>query len=582
MSSQKRETVYQVLQFLDEEDFKGAMHKLEQESGYYFNMKYFKEEVQNGNWDDVEKYLRGFIKIEDKTEDSLKIFYTINKEKYLEALDKEDRAKAVEILNKDLKVFSSAEDLRNDTELLTVENFRENRALYGYKDCKWERENMLAQLDMLIKLHPLLRDKLEFPTMKSSTLVSLINQSNNCNNHECKNTSLIPKNNTRGQPSGAHGDEFTEINQPAQCITEISQPAQCHSLNLTENLGNDKISGLVYANSGVALLALASNAYHLLWEWPGNKPNSRGQATTSVSPQLWKPPKGILMANDVKGRNHEDAVHCFALSKEDDHVVSASGGKVTLFNASTFKPLKTLMSPPPAATYLGFHPQKNYRIAVAMEDFTIRIYDITDDKFLEVLENGHSKKITGLAFSGVLNILVSSDANAEIQLWNEDTWKKMKKRIAMPMPYSGNPKFGNSATRVQFDRLHVDVLVVHETFIVIFNATKREFIVQWLLPHENDAPVTYATYSCDSQLVYATFKDATVCIFDAEKLKIICRILPSSYVPRNLSANVHQSVIAVHPSKPNQFAIGLTDGGVYVLEPVESEATWVAAPPDQA
>lgn len=27
MSSQKREIVYQVLQFLDEEDFKGAMHK---------------------------------------------------------------------------------------------------------------------------------------------------------------------------------------------------------------------------------------------------------------------------------------------------------------------------------------------------------------------------------------------------------------------------------------------------------------------------------------------------------------------------------------------------------------------------
>lgn len=35
-------------------------------------------------------------------------------------------------------------------------------------------------------------------------------------------------------------------------------------------------------------------------------------------------------------------------------------------------------------------------------------------KFLEVLENGHSKKITGLAFSGVLNILVSSDADAEV------------------------------------------------------------------------------------------------------------------------------------------------------------------------
>lgn len=70
---------------------------------------------------------------------------------------------------------------------------------------------------------------------------------------------------------------------------------------------------------------------------------------------------------------------------------------------------------------------------------------------------------------------------SQIQLWNEDTWKKLRKRIDMPMPYSGNPKFGNSATRVQFDRLNVDVLVVHETFIVIFNATKHEFIVQVLL-----------------------------------------------------------------------------------------------------
>lgn len=38
-------------------------------------------------------------------------------------------------------------------------------------------------------------------------------------------------------------------------------------------------------------------------------------------------------------------------------------------------------------------------------------------------------------------------------------------------------------------------------------------------------------------------------------------------------------VIAAHPNEPNQFAIGLTDGGVHVLEPLESEGKWGLSPP---
>lgn len=38
-------------------------------------------------------------------------------------------------------------------------------------------------------------------------------------------------------------------------------------------------------------------------------------------------------------------------------------------------------------------------------------------------------------------------------------------------------------------------------------------------------------------------------------------------------------VIAAHPSEPNQFALGLTDGGVHVLEPLESEGKWGVSPP---
>lgn len=61
------------------------------------------------------------------------------------------------------------------------------------------------------------------------------------------------------------------------------------------------------------------------------------QATASVSPQLWQPPSGILMTNDVADTSPEEAVPCFALSKNDSYVMSASGGKISLFNMMTFK-----------------------------------------------------------------------------------------------------------------------------------------------------------------------------------------------------------------------------------------------------
>ena len=61
------------------------------------------------------------------------------------------------------------------------------------------------------------------------------------------------------------------------------------------------------------------------------------QATASIAPQLWQPTSGILMTNDISDRNPEDAVPCFALSKNDSYVMSASGGKISLFNMMTFK-----------------------------------------------------------------------------------------------------------------------------------------------------------------------------------------------------------------------------------------------------
>jgi hypothetical protein len=42
--------------------------------------------------------------------------------------------------------------------------------------------------------------------------------------------------------------------------------------------------------------------------------------------------------------------------------------------------MTTFMPPPPAATFLAFHPQDNNIIAIGMEDSTIQIYNVRVDE----------------------------------------------------------------------------------------------------------------------------------------------------------------------------------------------------------
>ncbi|KAK2432397.1 topless-related protein [Trifolium repens] len=254
-----------------------------------------------------------------------------------------------------------------------------------------------------------------------------------------------------------------------------NEPSHCRSLKLPENVKVNKISRLIYTNSGNAILALASNAIHLLWKWPRNDRNSSSMANASVQPQLWQPSSGIMTTDDIAHSNPEDSVPCFALSKNDSYVMSASGGKISLFNMMTFKTMTTFVPPPPAATFLAFHPQDNNIIAIGMDDSSIQIYNVRVDEVKSKLK-GHTKRITGLAFSHVLNVLVSSGADAQICVWNTDGWEKQKTRFLQLPP--GRTPSAQSDTRVQFHQDQIQFLVVHETQLSIFEATKLECLKQ--------------------------------------------------------------------------------------------------------
>ncbi|CAN6460946.1 unnamed protein product [Victoria cruziana] len=236
----------------------------------------------------------------------------------------------------------------------------------------------------------------------------------------------------------------------------------------------------------------------------------------------------------------------------------------------TFKVMTTFMPPPPAATFLAFHPQDNNIIAIGMEDSTIQIYNVRIDEVKSKLK-GHQKRITGLAFSQSLNVLVSSGADAQLCVWSIDSWEKKKSRVLQAPPGRQSPLLGE--TRVQFHNDQNHLLAVHETQISIFDG-KLECLRSWTPRDSLTAPISSAIYSCDGLLVYTGFCDGAVGVFDAESLRLRCRIAPSAYILPPVPSSPYPTVIASHPSEPNQIALGMSDGAVHVIEPSDVEPKW--------
>ncbi|XP_068635481.1 protein TOPLESS-RELATED PROTEIN 2-like isoform X1 [Aristolochia californica] len=361
-------------------------------------------------------------------------------------------------------------------------------------------------------------------------------------------------------------------------LADIIDGNQLKTLRLPDTVTTGKVVRLLYTNSGLAVLALVSNAVHKLWKWQRTDRNPSGKSTASVTPQLWQPTSGTLMTNDTSEANQsEEATACIALSKNDSYVMSASGGKVSLFNMMTFKVMTTFMPPPPAATYLAFHPQDNNIIAIGMEDSTIQIYNVRIDE-VKIKLKGHQKRITGLAFSQSMNVLVSSGADAHLCVWSIDGWEKKKSRFIQAPPGRSSQLVGE--TRVQFHNDQAHLLVVHESQIGIYDG-KLDCLRSWTPRESLSAPISSAIYSCDGLLVYTGFCDGAIGVFDSDGLRLRCRVAPSAYISPSVPSGggAYPLVIAAHPSEPNQIALGMSDGGVHVIEPSDAEPKWGTAPP---
>ncbi|XP_042004368.1 topless-related protein 1-like [Salvia splendens] len=348
-------------------------------------------------------------------------------------------------------------------------------------------------------------------------------------------------------------------------VFKIVEVSRCQSMLLTSGVKTNLIRRLVYTHTGNGILALAEDGTHLLWRWAKS-----GKATMKCAPQLWQPRSGLLMTNDLPDKSGDVVTPCLSLSKNDSYIVSSSGRMISLYNLVAFKKMRNVMPSPPAATCLLFYPPDNNIIAIGMDDSTILIYNMRVDERISKLE-GHSKQISGMAFSTNLNVLVSCGVDTQIVLWDSITWEKKKSTVLQVSV--GWVTYDLSETNVELDKDQQHFLAVHETQLAIYETATLRRVKQWTIT-TFCTRISHATYSCDSRMVYAAMRDGIVLILSAVDLVPRIEIDSSAYLPPQLSCYVDPVVVASHPHKPEQFVLGLSNGGVVVIEPEESHGQW--------
>ncbi|KAG9156020.1 hypothetical protein Leryth_012087 [Lithospermum erythrorhizon] len=354
----------------------------------------------------------------------------------------------------------------------------------------------------------------------------------------------------------------------SQSNSKIVEVSRCRTLSLPSEFKSFMICRLVYTRAGDGILALLANGIHSLWRWPKTCPTTPGQATTEHAPQLWQP-NGRLMMNDVRISSIPSSLYspCFALSKNDSYLLSASGGTVNLFNVVASKKMKSFMELPPVATCIAIYPPDNNILAIGMADTTIFIYNVRGGKILAMLI-GHSGEISSLAFSDAPVMLISAGMDDQIILWDPTNWVK-KKSTTFQIP-SGLPK---SETCLEFHKDQHCFLAVNDSQLAIYETATLQLSNKWMMGNFC-ARISHATFSCDSAMIYVALKDGIILILSTEDMTPRFEIDPSTYLPPDFVGHIYPTVIAAHQRKPYHIAVGLTDGGVIIVEPHDPAGNW--------
>ncbi|XP_074270503.1 protein TOPLESS-like [Silene latifolia] len=359
----------------------------------------------------------------------------------------------------------------------------------------------------------------------------------------------------------------------AHQINEIYEQAQFQLIRLPHIHTPPKIAKIIYVNSGT-IMALVSNSIHFIWD----EDKSASSSEWTTAPQRgsiirqWKSSilglKKTVVPNDTP---RDGVVPCFALCGDNERLASASGGAIRAFSMKLRVPLYNILPiharGPTIPTSIIYHPKDSNIIIIGTEDSFILVHKILEMEDV-ALKKGHSKRVTGLAITDSGDLLVSTGADARICVWSKGDHEGPRQN-AVYLEFPQGTPIPPSDTLVEFHRDQKHILVIHKLQLSQYETRWLARLNQWVVP-DCYGYISHATYSCDGKLVYAGFTDGAIRIFNAASLVIKCRIDPNAYLPPSRLSIAHSLVIAAHPERPNQIAVGVAYDGFYVLESHES------------
>ncbi|KAJ1697776.1 hypothetical protein LUZ63_006288 [Rhynchospora breviuscula] len=178
MPAMSREFYFLLLQFLNEAGLHETAHSVERDSQVYFNLEYFEELIRAGDWAKAEWYLRGFFTNVQDNRYGLKMLFEIYKQKYFEALYRNEKDVALDILRREFRsIISADQDVYKELTLLfKFQDFRQHPQLMGWNNPQNARAALCSKMRDLVLKCPVLEDKLHFPTIPHSRLSTLVTQ----------------------------------------------------------------------------------------------------------------------------------------------------------------------------------------------------------------------------------------------------------------------------------------------------------------------------------------------------------------------------------------------------------------------
>lgn len=326
----------------------------------------------------------------------------------------------------------------------------------------------------------------------------------------------------------------------------------------------NRVNAIAYSLDGKTLSSVGSDGTIRLWEINSGRgsPNIKGEIALAVSHDGRRLVsdgivKGLCVSEIESGKllkcqnGHTSDVWSLAFSP-DDRLIVSGGREITIWNAKTFEPLKTLDPGQVNVNALAFS-RDGLILASGQGDGSIALWDIRDplnprEIPIEGPRPQHRGSVNSLAFSPDGKILASGSDDQLIKLWDVES----RRELLVLSGHSGA----------------VTSLAFSPDGKTLASGSKDSTIKRWDLPSRQYSDtlkghlsgINTIAYSPDGKVIVSGSEDGTINVWDTYYGQFMARLNgPSGAINALVFSPVGRTLISSDSDRVVRMWVGATD-----------------------